>query len=208
MRARHPPLPRLWLMTDPRIGDLLAAVRALPKGAGIVFRHYELGWRDRRALFKQVKEIAKARRLVLLLADRPGVARAWGAAGAHHRSALVSRGLRSVPVHDVPERVTARRVCADLIFVSPVFATRSHPAARPLGRIGLLRVAGGRQNRTIALGGMNAARRLPAVHGWAAIDALAAAASARSSWASRARAPANPNPLSPVAARSPNADPP
>src|SRR5439155_26981070 len=43
MHARHP-LPRLWLMTDERQGDgLWAALERMPRGAGVVFRHYSLG---------------------------------------------------------------------------------------------------------------------------------------------------------------------
>jgi thiamine-phosphate pyrophosphorylase len=69
----------------------------------------------------------------------------------------------------------ARRIAADLIFVSPVFATRSHPGAKPLGRARLGLLVGNQRARTIALGGMTAqrAQSLSALrlHGWAAIDA-------------------------------------
>ncbi len=42
MRARHPStLPRLWLMTDERLGEgLWAALAALPHGSGVIFRDY------------------------------------------------------------------------------------------------------------------------------------------------------------------------
>lgn len=73
----------------------------------------------------------------------------------------------------MPELIAAERAGADLILLSPVFATRSHPGAPVLGpvRFGLL----ARQARTpiVALGGMTAkrARALPDAYGWAAIDA-------------------------------------
>jgi thiamine-phosphate pyrophosphorylase len=114
--------------------------------------------------------------LVLLLAGTPQQAQAWRADGAHHRSALPSKGLRSVAVHNRRELVSAVRIDADLVFVSPVFATSSHPGARPLGvvRFGLL--VGKNRQHTIALGGLDHSyfKRLRGLntHGWAAIDAF------------------------------------
>jgi thiamine-phosphate pyrophosphorylase len=176
MRRRHPPLPRLWLMTDERIADLPGAVARLPKGSGVVFRHHATDAMERLALFRQVRQIACARRLTLILADTPRIARAWGAVGAHHRSRLASRGLRTMAVHNGRELATARRTRADLIFVSPVFPTRSHPGARILGPVRLGLMIGAARRGTIALGGMTAGtmRRLQGLglHGWAAIDAL------------------------------------
>jgi thiamine-phosphate pyrophosphorylase len=90
--------------------------------------------------------------------------------------ARVSQGLRTVAVHSVREAALAKRVGADLIFVSPVFPTRSHPNGRTLARIGLGRISTGQRHKTIALGGMTAKRAKSLsslkIHGWAAIDAL------------------------------------
>jgi thiamine-phosphate pyrophosphorylase len=175
MRRRHP-LPKIWLMTDPRMPDVLASLAGLPKGSGVVFRHYEWAEKPRRALFRRVQQAAKRGRHVLILADTPLRARRWGADGAHHRSVRVSQGLRTVAVHHASEAALAKKVGADLIFVSPVFPTRSHPNGRMLGRIGLGRIAGDQRRRTIALGGMTASRaqslRALNIHGWAAIDAF------------------------------------
>src|SRR3546814_12348679 len=83
---------------------------------------------------------------------------------------------RSAPAHDVPELRKAERTNADLLFISPVFPTRSHPNGRTLGplRFGLLRQQ--TPKVVIALGGINRrrAKRLRGLgaDGWAAIDAL------------------------------------
>jgi thiamine-phosphate pyrophosphorylase len=173
MRHRHP-LPKIWLMTDPRIGNLTPTIARLPRGSGIVFRHYELPEGERRRLFKSVKQAARKGRHVLILADTPARAMAWGADGAHNRSVKLSRGLRTVAVHHAREAALARRVRADLIFVSPVFDTRSHADAPTLGRVKLGFVAKGQH--TIALGGLSAKRftSLAALklYGWGGIDAL------------------------------------
>ena len=164
MMKRHTPLPRLWLMTDARMGEaLLPAIAALPKGSGLVFRHYELSAEDRNILLARVRRIARARRLVLVVA---------GKGGAHGRH----RGAITAPVHSVRERIAAERAGARLVFVSPVFATASHPGARPLGRVRFGMLIRGSKCSVVALGGMNArrARGLAAfkIHGWAGIDAF------------------------------------
>lgn len=176
MHRRQPP-PRLWLMTDERQGERLwDALARLPRGAGIVFRHYGLAPGERRRLFERVRKITRRRGLVLVLAGDARTARAWGADGSHGRAAAGPRaGLRTMSAHSARELVAARRAGADLAFLSPVFATRSHPRGRTLGpvRFGLL----ARQAAlpVIALGGMDAmrARTLAALgaSGWAAIDA-------------------------------------
>lgn len=171
MRRRHPPIPRLWLMTDPRLGDALwNALARLPRGSGVIFRHYQLAAPERRALFARIAKIARRRGLILLRAGAEGMR---GEAGTHGRR---GRGLTTWPVHSRREAIAAIRAGADALLVSPVFPTRSHPGAAALGpvRFGLL--AGGLGVPIIALGGMDARkakrlRPLGILHGWAAIDA-------------------------------------
>ena len=176
MRSRQS-IPRLWLMTDPRLDNVEGAVARLPRGSGVVVRHYDLPGVERRRLFLRIVAIARRRGHVVLLAAPPLVARAWGAHGAHHRSALRSCGLRSVAVHNPGELELAKRVGADIVFVSPVFATRSHPGMRPLGSIRAARmITQARGQHPVALGGMTRTTfkrlRSTRVHGWAAIDAF------------------------------------
>jgi thiamine-phosphate pyrophosphorylase len=160
------PLPRLWLMTDERQGDgLWQALERLPKGSGVVFRHYALAPTERRRLFERVRRVARRRRL-LLLAGGKGV-RGDGVHGGR-------RGL-SASAHTLRELKTAERSGAKLVFLSPVFPTRSHPGARALGPVRFALMARQARVPVIALGGMDAlkARRLPHIHGWAGIDAWA-----------------------------------
>lgn len=172
------PLPRLWLMTDERVpeAEMLRAVARLPGGAGVVFRHYSLPTSDRRALFEQVRRIALRRRLLLLLAGDARLAQAWRADGWHsRRAARPSRPmLHSAPAHDVAEMRQAEQAGAALLFLSPVFATRSHPGAKALGRVRFGLLARQARRAVIALGGLTAqrAKSLPAAHGWAGIDAF------------------------------------
>lgn len=169
--------PRIWLMTDERQGQSLwRALEAMPRDGGVVFRHYGLRPTDRRALFDRVKRITRRRGLMLLLAGPPSQASAWGADGAHGHFSRVAAStmILSAPVHDGIELHHARH--ADLIFLSPVFATRSHPGAKGLGLAGFRALLPRSGKPVIALGGMDArrARRLMAAgaYGWAAIDGL------------------------------------
>jgi thiamine-phosphate pyrophosphorylase len=160
-------------MTDERLGESLwQAIDNLPRGAGIVFRHYATEPRARRALFRRVAKIARLRGLVLLRAGSDRLGR--GEAGTHGFSRR-AYGIRSRSAHSRREAIAAKRAGADLLFVSPVHATGSHPGARPLGPRRAATIARGLGIPAIALGGMNAMRfvrlRDSGFYGWAAIDA-------------------------------------
>jgi thiamine-phosphate pyrophosphorylase len=166
MRPRQP-LPRLWLMTDERQGEaLFTAIARLPRGAGIVFRHYTLPPVERRALWDQVRSAAQGPRLTLVVAG-PILP---GADGTHNRP---GRGLRTASAHNLREIRAAERAGAHLIFLSPVFPSRSHPNAAALGRRRFALLAHQTRLPVIALGGMDAekARTLGGAYGWAGIDA-------------------------------------
>ena len=172
MRASH-----LLLLTDERLGDRLwPALERLPRGGIVVFRHYGLPPAERRALLGKVRRVASARGLRLAVAGAGlGVARAGpgGAFGTHGRDPRRRPGLRTWPAHDAREVIAGMRAGADLILISPVFPTRSHPGSRTLGLCRAMALARLAPGKAVALGGMNARRfkRLRGFVGWAAIDA-------------------------------------
>ncbi len=177
-------LPVLWLMTDPERGGGPEVLDALPPGAGIIFRHY--GVLGRAALASDWRDRAKARGVVFLVAGDPRLAAAIKADGFHAPEALVHRtaaarrlmpwAIVTAAAHGVPGLVAATRAEVDAVLISPVFATRSHPGARPLGAVRFAALARAATVPVIALGGMNAATfpRLAgtAAAGFAAIDAF------------------------------------
>ncbi|MDT8760757.1 thiamine phosphate synthase [Sphingomonas psychrotolerans] len=161
-------------MTDERMGESLwDALERLPRGSGVVFRHYGLSPGERRALFGRVAKVARRRGLVLIRAGSERLGR--DEAGSHGRR---GPGLRTWPAHNRREAIAGIRARADLLFLSPVFPTRSHPGARALGRARLGLLMRGLPVPVIALGGMDARRaeslRPLGVYGWAAIDAWTA----------------------------------
>lgn len=167
-------------MTDPRFGDdLLPAVRRLPFRSGVIFRHYELATEVRLWLFRQVQRICRQRGHILLLAGDERAARAWHADGCHIRGHQRQSGrtVRSAAVHNRIELAQALKAGADMVLISPMFATVSHRDTLPLGRMKFMALAK-QANGTavIALGGMTTRKAASlndrVVHGWAAIDAF------------------------------------
>jgi thiamine-phosphate pyrophosphorylase len=151
-------------MTDERQGDgLWESLERLPRGSGIVFRHYSLSCAERRRLFDRVRRVAKRRRLLLLAAG--GGLRGEGSHGRRY-------GSFSASAHNLRELKAAERSGAKLIFLSPAFPTRSHPGGRAHGPVRFGLIARHARVPVIALGGVDArnALRLPHIYGWAGID--------------------------------------
>ena len=164
--------PLVWLMTDERMGEALwPALRRLPPGSGVVLRHRSTAPAARRALFARVRRIAVARRLVLVVAG----SQRMGGVPTHGPGPAGSRPT-TWPAHSRREAIAGIVRGADTLFVSPVFATRSHPGAAPVGVLRAARLGRGLGVRIVALGGMDARRfgriRRHGFDGWAAIDAL------------------------------------
>ena len=127
------------------------------------------------AFSEEVARACLARGLMLAVAGDVGLARRIGAAMVHNPVGEAKGLLVSRSVHDLREAEAARS--ADLVFVSPVFATRSHPGAEAIGIEGAMVLAKRSGVPAIALGGMDAERGEAAIragfHGWAGIDAWA-----------------------------------
>lgn len=173
-------LPPLVLLTDDeRLADPLAAARALPRGAMVVARARDAV--RRAALARALLDIARARDLIVLVADDPELAAHLGADGLHlpqsrageaaHWRAAHPRWILTAAAHGA----FAGDPYLDAVFLSPVFATASHPERAALSAARANAIA--RQSRTpvYALGGIDArkARLLEGFVGIAAIGGLA-----------------------------------
>jgi thiamine-phosphate pyrophosphorylase len=144
----------------------------------VIFRYYDLPAEQRQRLFYAVRTICRRRGHRLLLASQPKKARHWDIDGLHNYKSGKRTYLRSASVHNLKELKNATQQKADLIFVSPIYPTRTHHDARHLGPFGLKHISGHPQCSAaiIALGGMT--RTLAAmfknhkIDGWAGIDAF------------------------------------
>ncbi len=189
MPKRQSPLPHIWLISDARNDAALEqALLRLPRGSGLIFRHYHLastpsgtpgqargdGGGERRLRFNQLARIARRRQHLVALSGDVATARRWGADAAYGPARLLAQGpalIRLITAHNLREIGQARR--ADAILLSPVFPTRSHPGSKVLGPRRFRLLAARSPVPVIALGGMNprCARHLNATH-WAAIDSF------------------------------------
>jgi thiamine-phosphate pyrophosphorylase len=172
---------RLALMTDDvRLADPLAAARALPKGSLVILRSRDAA---RRALLAvQLRSLARARGLILLIADDPVLARLTGANGLHlperraceaaHWRAKNPNWLISASAHSGRGALQTKH--ADVILLSPVFVTGSHFQAKPLSAARARLIVRGLKTPVFALGGVTArnASLLAGFSGIAAIGAL------------------------------------
>ena len=182
---RGKPLPRLVLFTDPaRTPDPAAVMARLPRGAGVVYRAF--GAPCAVAEGRRLVRVARRRGLLLLAGADAGLAARIGADGVHlpERAAAKARGLRrarpgwivTCAAHSPAAIVRARLSGADAVFVSPVFASASPSAGRPLGAVRFARMVRDAGLPVYALGGVNrvSARRLTrsGAAGLAAVEAL------------------------------------
>ncbi len=144
------------------MADVVAAVRALPAGlCGVVFRHDRLP--GRAELLRQVATVCRERRLALVVAGGGPVPAGAGRHLREGRGKQGPAGRQTSSAHGRAGLVRARRAGASLVFLSPAFATASHPGAAGLGpwRWGAMARAAG--VAVAALGGIDGqtVRRLP-----------------------------------------------
>lgn len=172
-------MPTLWLISDARNDAVLErAIRRLPLGSGLVFRHYHLEPKARRARFDRLAKLVRARGGMIVLAGDMRTAKRWRADGCYGAPVGGADGtlIRLLTVHDMRELARAHRACGDVqVLISPVFSTRTHPGGGALGVARFSSLARLSRLPVIALGGMTAARYrriASAVTGWAAIDGL------------------------------------
>jgi len=171
-------LPALWLISDARNdAGLEAALARLPRGSGLIYRHYHLADAARLARFRALRRIARARGHIVILADSALTAREWGADGIYGSPRALwprrRRMLHLATAHNFAEIGLAARLRADAVLVSPVFPTATHPGAPVLGAARFRLLAARAPLPVIALGGMTAARaRTLCWPRWAAIDGL------------------------------------
>lgn len=173
--SKNPALPRLWLVSDARNDAVIErALARLPRGSGLILRHYHLSDEERAQRIARLTRRAHSRGHAVIMAGTMAAARRLGADGAYGPAKALARGgagLRLVTAHSLREIGQASR--ADAVLLSPAFPTRSHPGKAALGAIRFKLLAARSPVPVIALGGMSAKRagHLNILH-WAGIDAF------------------------------------
>jgi thiamine-phosphate pyrophosphorylase len=171
--VRRPSLPPLILMTDrERLPGPVPVVETLPRGSAVILRHY--GDPEREALAFRLAAICRKRGLRLLIADDARLAsrvRADGVNLPEARTRTPPSGWRqfrrpgwlvTAAAHSPRAVVRAAQAGVDAVLLSPVFPTKSHPGAAPIGPLRFAAWVRGSPLPVYALGGVSvgSARRL------------------------------------------------
>ena len=171
--------PSLWYFTDKdKTKDIINTLSGLPTYSGIVLRNYCS--KERKTIIKNVLRIAKRKNFMVLMGSHP---RVHGNINGLHLPKWeykcrrnTKKQIVSVSAHSLKDKRKIINTKADIIFLSSVFHTNSHPKRKHLGiiRFGLL--ARSLARPVIALGGINnknikKLKHFP-ISGVAAIEAL------------------------------------
>jgi thiamine-phosphate pyrophosphorylase len=171
---------------DERLPAPLIAARKLPRGSMVIVRARQSSHRTK--LAHSLRPVARARGLILLVANDPTLADRIGAQGLHLSEANAreactwrarrSRWLITSTAHTLGACASAKRLGADAALLSPVFPTGSHPGAKCLGAARARMIARQAAIPVYALGGVNGQTAMGLARapfsGIAAIGALAA----------------------------------
>ena len=174
-------LPGLFALTDPdRTPDPLALARGLPRGSGIIYRHF--GADDRLSVALGLSRIARTRKLTLLIGNDPALACRVGADGVHwseqrRPEARKWRTRFSVMTCAAHSRraLAGAIVCpCNAALYSTVFASKSASASNPVGALRFRSIAGQSRLPVYALGGVTSdtINRVAAFSGGAGIEGL------------------------------------
>lgn len=148
-----------------RLADPEPVIARLPRGSAVILRDY--GAADRGAQAARLARLCRTRGLRLLVAGDARLAVAARAHGLHLPEGLI-RGdgrwrlwrtpewLVTAAAHSPRAVAQARRAGVDVVLLSPVFSTASHPGAATLGALRFAAWARTAHLPVYALGGMTA----------------------------------------------------
>ena len=177
-------LPALVLMTDDdRLPAALAAARALPRGSMVVARARDRTQLER--LSAALLRLARTRGFAVVVAGDPELASSLGADGIHLPEARAGEAvywrarfpslLITTSAHSLRAVLRAQSPCIDAVFLSPLFATRSHPDRASLSPARANLIVRQVRKPLYALGGVDT-RNATLLGGFAGIAAIGALA--------------------------------
>lgn len=174
------PFSLAFLTDQARIPNPEIIARVMPAGAAIVLRDYKNP--ERAAMARRLRTISTTRKVFLIIGADIDLAETVGADGVHLPSwfdagqAKLDDLIVTASCHTRFELERAAKQGADLAFLSPAFATRSHPGANHLGPDAFRDIAVTSPMPILALGGVDETNASllagPNVAGLAAIGAF------------------------------------
>lgn len=170
--------PIVWVVTDTkRMANPEKIVRSLPRGTGVILRHYDVPKRS--GLAQRLATLCRARGLKFLVGGDWRLAARVGADGVHlsddaARSGLAAGGrlwrrgkasrLLTVSAHGARGLQRGAELRASAALLGPVFRTASHPRRAPLGNLRMALMIRAARLPVLALGGVTTAN-IKKLHG-------------------------------------------
>lgn len=140
-------------------------IKNLPRNSTVIIREYDLPKNEREDFAKKIGDLARNQGLRFLVGKDLNLAKKVKADGVHFSdfdqlplSLFRKRNfLLSFSCHSEKSLIKARKIRADMIFISPIFPTSTHENIKPIGIFNLAKIV--KKNRKIlpiyALGGVN-----------------------------------------------------
>lgn len=157
-------LPRFILMTDDeRLPDPTSIVGLLPPNSAIIARSQDMA--RVKVLINVLRPICSSHNIALLAAGDFKTVRSFDVDGIHLSETAVletntemvsfpERWILTAAAHSVSAVQRANSLRADVVMISPVFATRSHPDTQVLGPSGYRHLAQHAPESACPLGGI------------------------------------------------------
>ena len=164
---KHSGVPHFFLITDEtRMESPEDLIRQLPRGTGVIFRHYEI--QNREDVAKRLRTICRQLGIGFFVGGDWRLAAKVDAHGLHAPASTAAAGLNAgarlwvqrrkkiltAAAHTAPELRRARAIQAHAAILSPVFPTRSHPGQPSLGTVRFAALSRAAKIAVIALGGI------------------------------------------------------
>lgn len=147
-------LPTTILFTDrERISDLKKTINSLPKNSAILIREYDLDKKNREVFANEISKAVRARGLKILIGKDIALAKKIKADGVHfsdfdklplqflQKKSFNKKFIFTFACHNFKSLLKARKIKADIAFISPVFSTESHLNAKGFGIKNLAKIS-------------------------------------------------------------------
>ncbi len=139
----------------------------MPKNSAVIFREYDLILSEREKLAREIFAICKKYHHKFIVGKNLDLARKLRADGVHfsdndklplqilNRKNFTKGFIFSFACHKLASVLKIKNLAVDVIFISPIFASKSHEGAKNLGIFNIRKIVKTTNKPIFALGGIN-----------------------------------------------------
>ena len=167
-------LPASVFFTDrAKINNLDLTIKSLPKKSAIIIREYDLDQINREIFARKIISLARGLGLTVLVGKDIALAKKIKADGVHfsdfdklpykffNKKTFDKKFIFSLACHNLKSVIKSQKLKPDIIFIAPIFLTKSHLNAKTIGLKNLAKISLKTKNinylktAVYALGGIN-----------------------------------------------------